>query len=823
MARPPLQLRVAGKQRNARGGRNPSHEKSISLSVQPLGTKRVIAIGNDLSQKLLHSKQSSGVKKSPEGGARGRGSKSPTKRTQTLTEMSVRGLLSRIPEKPSSVHSRGKVRPETEERGLPERKQAVSKMELCLLQTQREVRDNEKSAPALSAVLTGSDVAKTMESGRGVGGATGGEEEEKEECELTVSIKLGDQRENKNMTVGTGSGSTCGKNLPESGSENGGMGNGGMETQKSESVGEPSQSDSTSGQAPNTIESKSENDGNSIISQHAHSTLSQSHISTTHQSHTLTHPRPPSDHPLRPADPTLTPTDTHSTSSTSENPTVTGISDHPTLPSPADPPSLTPSGDSEPINSGVSPFNEEHFSSPTDSHATSVTAETSNNSQSVTALVQRELDSHLIAVPGFSALTLTRVTVGSEREGENKRDQFRTEFCGAPSDSADLSSPSAEVTTVGCVLNSATHSELVTVQHIREALAVKQNGCGHLDDVGGAEGVALVTPVPQKFSLISQENDVFRVQPRLHRSLQSLPLLPPNPPTSTQDLETPPKTTPTAVEIDDANSPAVSDLSSLTPDSAHLVQLSGSPASSPRRWTPQRSEVTIRECRVNLRPLGRGWAGPGKRAIAECEPLSREEGERQLGFGDTVPRKKLKLSEENGDSGIRGSDPFPDARPVDQSIVSNPDPPVVSNPPIGRPELPNLERCLVLDSATHTATTLLSGLTEEALTEENNLESCLVLDSATHTATTLLSGLTEEALTEENNLESCLVLDSATHTTTTLLSGLTEEALTEENIKDTQTLSDTDSRVPTPHSISVVETAAEGLNGGAEGLNGGTV
>ena len=66
------------------------------------------------------------------------------------------------------------------------------------------------------------------------------------------------------------------------------------------------------------------------------------------------------------------------------------------------------------------------------------------------------------------------------------------------------------------------------------------------------------------------------------------------------------------------------------------------------------------------------------------------------------------------------------------------------------------------------------------------------------------------------------MLDSATHTATTLLSGLTEEALAEENIKDTQTLRDTDSRVPAPHSISVVETAAEGLNGGAEGLNGGT-
>ena len=168
---------------------------------------------------------------------------------------------------------------------------------------------------------------------------------------------------------------------------------------------------------------------------------------------------------------------------------------------------------------------------------------------------------------------------------------------------------------------------------------------------------------------------------------------------------------------DDSSFP-ISELSSLSPDS-HLPESSSlyrSPlrnlsASVPipsvlrQARTPQFGDVPIKECRIELKPIGREWT-PRKRHFSECDATQRERELRCVGVKPLpFPPKKLKFSElpaEGGDDEPtlgELSDQVHDIQPsdqlhvecapvqleiVDHEIVQ----PSLSNPEVGCPDIP---------------------------------------------------------------------------------------------------------------------------------------
>ena len=865
-----------GKPRSGRPSRHStrrSGENTGSLSVRSLGTRSVASIDADISpaNQLSISSNCQEVRDRGEGGGRVSedGVKkieldSPTKLVQSIPEMSVRGLLSRLPGSHSPSPQR--TRP-SDDRKLSEERQSVA---LRLMQSQKEGKQSEKSSPTLSAVLTGCSqneiVGKSGEGkkegvekeGNKEGNKDGANERKELECELTISIKLNSHAESKDATAvnadsSTGKESESGnRSTGDQGMGDQGMEDQGMELQLSSPEGASSQNNDTrpdggsesatldisSATTPFSESAQLDPTTTNTSQRHIKSTISETGLPDTNvttaelgdvslsqpnvssppsphppQSHTPSYHQgpnvssPPSPHPPQSRhqgttessqnSPTLqvdsTATTVQSSSLQPNTLSVTSSPDsilqplYPTPPTPppsANVPSQTSLTGSEPAIVGDFLTSLQNgISSPTPLR---VPEDVPVTNFSEPSSIQQETDCQTCNVSLNSDPSLFGVGVASTVEGAREEDvglilaesienislDFASSEClvvsvpdsahpiGAVPDNAHhVSDNSSLGDTRVSVFESHSHSNgsewfqngtetLPTVVHIREALAVKQNGCGHIDE----GGVALDVHFPQKTVLVAHKNGVYSdrdstllsvPQTKLPRPLQSLSLqLVPS------ALDTP---TSLVAPDDDGDSPPISELSSLTPDSAHFGPsgtssssiVPASPLSSPvplpslpgPRWTPQRCEVTMRECRVSLRPLGKEWTPSKKTTITESEPLlpkreeekeaekgegekeevgrgeeKKKEGERgeselevevkkrtrgeiEEGPGLVPKRLRFTVGDQDGekrDGIIPDSVQFHDAQPVARSVVENPQPPVLPDLEIARPKITNL-------------------------------------------------------------------------------------------------------------------------------------
>ncbi|CAI8036154.1 Methyl-CpG-binding domain protein 6 [Geodia barretti] len=823
-----------GKPRNSRPSRHStrrSGENIGSLSVRSLGTRMVTSIDAAVSpaNQLSISSNCQEVKDGGEGGGgvsedgvKKMELDSPTKLVQSIPEMSVRGLLSRLPgsHSPSPQQTR-----QSDDRNLSEERQGVAKMAaLRLMQSQKEAKQSEKSSPTLSAVLTGCSQNDIVgeEKKEGDGNKGGSEDVAKErkklECELTISIKLNGHEESKDATPVNADGLT-GKEVNPTESESGnrstgdrGMGDRGME------LGAPSGS----------TETRSDRGSESATLDISSTTTPFSESAQLDPTCTTNTAQPriestisETDRPVAnvtAAELLLTGDVSHSqpngtTESTRNSPTFLQVNSTTTTvqSSPLQPYEVpnTLSVASSP-DTILQPLHPTPLTPPPSAHVPSQTSLTGSEPAIAGDFECASLQEGIfpqtpprvpedVPVTNFSEASsilhedcqtrnvslnydpsLFGVGVASAVEGAREEDVglILAESCAiiesssfdfAPSECLVVSVPD-KAHPLGAVPDNAHHvsdnsslggtrvpvfeshshsngsewfqngtETLPTVVHIREALAVKQNGCGHIDE----GGVVLDVHFPQKTVLVAHENRVYSdrdstplpvPQTKLPRPLQSLSLqLVPS------ALDTP---TSLVAPDDDGCSPPISELSSLTPDSAHfgpsgtssssmvLVSPLSSPVPLPSlpgpRWTPQRCEVTLRECRVNLRPLGKEWTPSKKTAITESETLlpNREEekeaekGEGEVGRGEEKKKegeselevevnkrtrgeveegpglvpKRLRFTvreqdREKGDGIIPDSVPF---QPVDRSVVENHQPPVFPDLEIAQPKITNI-------------------------------------------------------------------------------------------------------------------------------------
>lgn len=740
--------------------------------MRSLSTRRVSSIITDTA---LVNPPSSSSNSPPGGGDGGKGVSedvaktaelnSPTKSVQSAPEMSVRGLLSRGPGSSSPSPSPQRGRAGSESRKSSEERQSVAKMALRLMQSQKETRTKEKGSPTLSAVLTGISLGETAgkrkEEGKiGGGGEGGGGEGDKEVkevagCELTISIKLVGQVEVKDATPEKMDSSTP-ELMPGDREE-------GMELQPSMphdvsdqnigSVGTPSNQTSLETALP---------DGDTNSNQ----------LSSTRDVPLS----PPNGTPPPPQSDSLSdspsPDDPHPTISNTPPTTAATTAQSPSLQSPSNTASPTPPPDHQ--------FLPETPPTPPQTSGTGtkqVSPEQSNTSSSqlygsggstgppllttaeAPVTTSSEADSETLpsAYSDLNSLVVgVTSSLGGQGEGEEVGRVF-SELCGGAEPAGDIDIPLDFTSTAnslvgvpdnahhqGNVLNNAHHvSEESTsdsdsghhdskwyqngteILQIQEALAVKQNGCGLVNE----GGVVLDTSDIQSQKMAREKGVYSNYNPtpslprnKLSRPLQSLPLqLVP----STIDQSLPTDLPTSFVAPDDGVSPPISELSSLTPDSTHYGPSSSgscsvvptSPLSPPLplpslpgpRWTPQRGEVTIRECRVSLRPLGREWTP--KKSFVEIESLQQrakeekaakeeeeevEDEDKRISEGDEegaglLPKRlrfTIELHEEKKEE-ISECVVFDETRPVDR-LVGNPEPLVLSDCEIAQPEIPSL-------------------------------------------------------------------------------------------------------------------------------------
>ena len=768
-----------GKLRNktryhTRRGASESESSVTTLSVRSLSPRRVSSIITDTALVNPPSNSSSSP---PGGGDGGKGESedlaktaeliSPTKSVQNASEMSVRGLLSRGPASSSPSPSPQRGRAGSESRKSSEERQSVAKMALRLMQSQKETRTKEKGSPTLSAVLTGIGLGeaagKRKEEGKIGGGEEGGRGEGDKEvkevagCELTISIKLVGQVEVKDATPEKMDSSTP-ELMPGDREED-------LELQPSVphdvsdqnigSVGTPSNQTSLETALPG-----GDTNSNQLLSTRDVPLSPPNGTPPPPQSDSLSDsPSPDDPHPTKSnAPPTTAATTAQSPSlqSPSKTASPTPPPDHQSLPeTPPTPPQTSGTGTKqvslEQSNTGSSSQlyrNDGSTGPPLLTTAEAPVTTSSEADPETFHSASSDLNSLVVGVAS---------SLGGRGEEEEVGRVF-SELCGGAEPAGDVDIPLDFTSTAnslvgvpdnahhqGGVLNNAHHvstSEsdsghhdskwyqngteiLPTVVQIREALAVKQNGCGLINEGGVVLDTSDIQP-----RKISREKGVYSnynptpLLPRnkLPRALQSLPLqLVP----STIDQSLPTDLPTSFVAPDDGVSPPISELSSLTPDSAHFGPSSSgscsvvptSPLSSPLplpslpgpRWTPQRGEVTIRECRVSLRPLGREWT-PNKKSFVEIETLQQrakeekeakeeeevEDEEKRISEGDEegaglLPKRlrfTIDLHEEKKEE-ISECVVFDETRPVDR-LVGNPEPLVLSDCEIAQPEIPSL-------------------------------------------------------------------------------------------------------------------------------------
>ena len=268
-----------------------------------------------------------------------------------------------------------------------------------------------------------------------------------------------------------------------------------------------------------------------------------------------------------------------------------------------------------------------------------------------------------------------------------------------------------------------------------ENILMRQNGTGHLNGDGttGGGGVALITsgahipfspklpseiqngngnidsttklhPHPAICPPLTAYDDSTSVSASVEALLSHPPLATsedPNTPISADLLTTfdfSPKvsdavnvsTVSERRSVSDSSFPN-SELSPLSPDShlpesstlyhSPLQNLSASvpiPSLLRQARTPQFGDVPIKECRIELKPIGREWT-PRKRHFSDCDAAQRERELRCVGVKPlTFPPKKLKFSElpvegencrDDEPPLVELSEQFHDVQPIDQLHV----------------------------------------------------------------------------------------------------------------------------------------------------------
>ena len=862
-----------GKSRNARHHtRRSSGNKSVaSLSVKPLGTQRVASIDaenappiNPLSTSLDSQE---GVRNVSDDRTKKGEIDSPSKLAQSVTELSVRSLLSRLPG--SSTPSPQKVRPkgEGEDRKLSEERQSVALVALRLMQSQKEGKPSEKLSPTLSAVLTGCSVSEAAgkrregeeEGGGGEEGNKDGRKEREEDggCELTISIKLNSQVEGEDATpVNVDSSTASATNTPELESGDRGMGDRGMEPQLSgpeqqmssennRSTSERESSDipgldvnhtnsetetqpqiQAAGQLDTTVQLS---DTTVQLSDTTVQLSSTGDVSFSQPEVSPPQPSSPATEATQSTPPPPTPKLELSKSSLSPLTANSSLSPHdaPPTPPPSAPfPCQTSLTGTEPVSLGDVRHNPPQNGVVSSSTSLFMSEEIPVADFSEAPPTQLETDCRTFPTVFNSDHSYLGVGVASAVEGVMEDEdvgQILSELCGNESIPLEFASSECLVVSVpdnahhhtnmfpnnahrhvDTVPNNAHHALLSlggtrgsvfeshsssngdlhwfqnetqtspTVAHIREPLTVKQNG--HIDEEGVVVLETTGVQITQKIPLASHENEVYPENdstmpptklPRPIKSL-SLELVP-----STLDPP-PPTDTPTSLDApDDGTSPPISELSSLTPDSAHfgpsssIIQMS--PVSSPLllpslpgpRWTPQRGEVTIRECRISLRPLGKEWT-PSKKSLPEPEPLQPkqeagkeaekvedEEEEEEEGLGEEIKvegegesgkkrtrgdveegpglkPKKLRFTVVEGSGEKRDKIPgcvtFDDAQPIDQLVVDNTVPSDLPDLEIAQPEIiPGLPNTAENPTTEAIAVTVTAKATTNEHTKRGNI------------------------------------------------------------------------------------------------------
>ena len=603
-----------------------------TLSVTSTGPQNVAMIGLPTPpnlQTIDSDAQSKRASNSPT---------SPKRLASEMSEMSVRGLLSRVPgnSSPSPSPQRGRT-------GDERTTKSSANLALRLLQAQqREAgKESEKKSPNLSAVLTGHSIGELWRKREG-------------RCELTISIKLNEQEE-KDEAAKTDD------VRDEEDGEGDGAGGSGKRLRCLDKSGngdkQSSESDSGNGITPTSSEKTSEIGGLRTMTTGSEQALpTHSPPSTDNQSSSS----------LPPPSLSLPPGVTSLPSVAPKAPS-TSLDTHTVTPSP----------------SPTQPLSLPHSSSLTNGTRSTTTSSSFSGGGGVNQLVT-DLCTPVGGVGDTTHLPLLTTSVSNSAHLSSNGD-FTTSINAHPAYNG-----------------TGTGSEWFQNEStkIGRETSPRVNGCGHLDDGGvvtqtmeGSVGLMMshvqiptIVPVASEYgSELSSLSDAHHQSPlslnlsypkqHPHPCITSTPPTEiPSPITIVEEEEgdrlsnTPHTTSPeylpavcgqvpsstTAVVASfchgtssssslseltsyDSSSFQASELSSLTPDSPPPVlgqsndySLSSSPphhlSSSPLATTrtPQCGEVTMRECRVNLKPLGREWTPRKRRSSSEIELLPQK-------------------------------------------------------------------------------------------------------------------------------------------------------------------------------------------------------
>ena len=812
----------SNRRRNS-GKRIPGSENTLSvLSTKVVPTTNTQANSNKRPSMILDVKNNKTVNETL---------KSPKELASAMSEISVRGLLSRIPGSPSPSPSpqRGKHRITTDEK-IPKTPPKVALRLLQQTQQKDNNKEGERRTPNLSAVLTGCSVNELSQRRSGSDGSKSGD------CELTISIKLNEQTQNKKESEkteetadkdGDGDGRVmkrleCLTNEPEnegirlleskSGSTSeiisGSISSSTMSTKSGqtglEQVFQAPPSDNQQSSAH--PQSSNNNTTSSSSSLQTHNNLSKSGplpsstnavtlVSIVPSTQSTSLPSsldndvtPSSPSPKSPPDQlsitsNKTPDTTHHHIQQYSETRQTGIEPvilvHPVPPPHSDSTLATPPG-----NDSTS---YESHSLPTQQSTHNMTSTQSKDDDSSGVVMMgvktiispidqllSDLCSNVEAVDGDTVhLPLSLLDTDSIPDNAHHHTDFTTSISAHSVVYNGSGSVADEVTEdVSEWFRNETAAVSTGLKLVRDNLAVRQNGCGLFDEgdmvnetMGGSVG--LITSgahIPYSTKLpITSENGIHSSSSShqatlnlTHKSLTSIEQAPPTDTPTTivkdlskmqtallktqnvlstidegslsciEDLSSPMVSAVSSVlGVSDSSSFQVSELSSLTPDSSLLCQSGDSflTATSPLRnlsaslpltsllrqgrgrgQASQCGEVMIKECRVNLRPLGREWT-PRKRHFSECDlpqtseldqsHVIAEEGVEGVSENDRVASlhpKRLKFTcTEVTDALIdkqhdcEMADPFDNVSPIEQHETTIR--PVLSNLEITHPDI----------------------------------------------------------------------------------------------------------------------------------------